>query len=168
MSRISYWFGMFPTRAMVFAVLIFFSIALIPLVFKTPDAYSNANVRWSAVEIAKSEDRIFEKQIDVEHKFEVTTRRQFTGDFDQRGQSQTDITGVAAGSTDIAKSLAIEFPTAAYEPQKVAGAIKRHPLRRAKVADNQLRKSLQANAEANTNYYKPIELPPPNFTTSAY
>src|SRR5262245_50450647 len=124
---------MFPTRAMVFAVFIFFSIALIPLVFKTPDAHSNGNVRWSAVEIAKSEDRIFEKQIDVEP-------RQFTGDFDQRSQSQTDITGIAliptsgaAGSIDIAKSLAIEFPTAAYEPQKVAGAIKRHPLRRAKV-----------------------------------
>jgi hypothetical protein len=163
---------MFPTRAMVFAVFIFFSIALIPLVFKTPDAHSNANVRWSAVEIAKSEDRIFEKQIDVEKKFEVTTLpRQFTGDFDQRSQSQTDITvptSSAAGSIDIVKSLAIEFPIAAYEPQKVAGAIKRHPLRRAKVAANQLRKSLQANAEANTNYYKPIELPPPNFTTSAY
>src|SRR5262245_48744728 len=66
MSRISYWFGMFPTRAMVFAVFIFFSIALIPLVFKTPDAHSNANVRWPVVEMAKSEDRIFEKQIDVE------------------------------------------------------------------------------------------------------
>jgi hypothetical protein len=140
---------MFPTRAMVFAVFIFFSIALIPLVFKAPDAYSNANIRSSAVEIAKSEDRIFEKPIDVEHKFEVTTLpRQFTGDFDQRSQSQTDITGIAliptssaAGFIDIAKSLAIEFPTAAYEPQKVAGAIKRHPLRRAKVAANQLRKS---------------------------
>ena len=162
MSRISYWFEMFPTRAMVFAVFIFFSIALFPLVFKTPDAHSNANVRWPVVEMAKSEDRIFEKQIDVEHKFEVTTfPRQFNDDFDQRSQTQT-------GSVDTAQSLAIEFPTAAHEPQKVRGAIKQHPLRRAKAAANQLRRSSQANAEGNTNYYKPIELPPPNFTTSAY
>src|SRR5262249_16519592 len=147
---------MFPTRAMIFAVFIFFSVALTPLVFKVPDGdrIQNANVRWPAVEMAKSEDRIFDKQIDAE---------------------QTDITGSApiptpgaAGSIDIDQTLAIEFPVGAYEPHKVAGVIKRHP-RRAKIATNQLRSlsnNFQASAEANFNHYKPM--PPPNFTISGY
>jgi len=125
-----------------------------------------SEVRWSAVEMAKSDDRI--KQIDAEHEFKVIdSPPQVTDDFDQRSQSQTDTTGSApiptssadptgsapiptssadttgsapiptssaAGSIDIDQSLAIEFPTAAYEPHKSADAMKRHPLRRAKVA----------------------------------
>jgi hypothetical protein len=169
---------MLPTRAMIFAVFIFFSVALMPLVFKAPDGdrIQIANVR-SAVEMAKTEDRIFDEQMDAEHKFKVTTfAPQLTDEFNQRSQRQTDITRSAAPiptanttqSIDIDQSLAIEFPIAAYEPHKFAGANKRHPPRRAKVASNQLRrpKSSQANAEAN--YYKPIDLPPPNFTISAY
>ena len=167
---------MFPTRAMIFAVFIFFSVALTPLVFKAPDGnrIQITNV-GSTVEMAKSEDRIFDKQMDAEHKFKVTTPPQFIDDVYQRSQSQTDITGSAsiptpraAGSIDIDQSLSIEFPIAAYKPHKFAGAIKRHPLRRARVAANQPRRALQANSEANPNYYKPIELPTPNFTTSAY
>jgi hypothetical protein len=129
-----------------------------------------ANVRWSAVEMAKSDDRI--KQIDAEHKFEtIDPPPQVSDDFDQRSHSQTDITGSAAiptssaaGSIDIDQSLAIEFPIAAYEPDKSADTIKRHPLQRAKVAAKRsVSNSAQANSEAN--YSKPIELPPPN---SAY
>lgn len=168
---------MFPTRAMIFAVFIFFSVALTPLAFKAPygDRIQITNVSWSTVEMAKSEDRILDKQIDAEHKFKVT---KFADDFDQHSQSQTDITGSApnptpsaAGSIDIAQSLAIEFPVAAYEPHKFAGVIKPHPLQRAKVAANHPRRvsnTSQTNSEANINHYKPIELPPPNFTTSAY
>jgi hypothetical protein len=168
---------MFPTRAMIFAVFIFFSVALTPLAFKPPygDRIQITNVSWSTVEMAKSEDRTLDKQIDAGHKFKVA---KFADDFDQRSQSQTDITGSApnptpsaAGSIDIGQSLAIEFPVAAYEPHKFAGAIKRPPLRRAKVAPNQPRRvsnTLQNNSEANFNFYKPVELPPPNFTNSAY
>jgi hypothetical protein len=113
------------------------------------------------------------KQIDAEHEFKVIdSPPQVTDDFDQRSQSQTDTTGSApiptasaAGSIDIDQSLAIEFPTAAYEPHKSADAMKRHPLRRAKVAAKRsVSNNPQANSGANS---KPIELPP-NFTNSAY
>jgi hypothetical protein len=161
---------------------------LTPLMFKAPngDHIQIANVGWSAVEMAKADDRI--KQIDAEHKFEVIdSPPQVTDDFDQGSQSQTDITGSAApirtasadttgsaapiptasaaASIDIDQSLAIEFPTAAYEPHKSADAMKRHPLRRAKVAAKRsVSNNPQANSGANS---KPIELPP-NFTNSAY
>jgi hypothetical protein len=128
-------------------------------------------VRWSAVEMAKSDGRI--KRIDVEHGFKVIdSPPQVTDDFDQRGQSQTDTTGSApnptssaAESIDIDQSLAIEFPTAAYEPHKSANARKRHPPPRAKDAAKRSGSyNPQANSEANS---KPVELPP-NFTNSAY
>ena len=159
---------------------------LTPLMFKAPnrDHIQIANVGWSAVEMAKADNRI--KQIDAEHKFEVIdSPPQVTDDFDQRSQSQTDTTGSApirtasadttgsapiptasaAGSIDIDQSLAIEFPTAVYEPHKSADAMKRHPLRRAKVAAKRsVSNNPQANLGANS---KPIELPP-NFTNSAY
>jgi hypothetical protein len=131
-----------------------------------------ANVRWSAVEMAKSDHWI--KQIDAEHKFEVIdSPPKVTDDFDQGGQSQTDITGSApiptssaAGSIDIDQSLAIEFPIAAHEPHKSADGMKRHPLHRARVAAKRsVSNNPRANSEANSNYSKPIELPPPN---SAY
>jgi hypothetical protein len=105
---------------------------LTPLMFKAPngDHIQIANVGWSAVEMAKADDRI--KQIDAEHKFEVIdSPPQVTDDFDQGSQSQTDITGSAApirtasadttgsaapiptasaaASIDIDQSLAIEF-----------------------------------------------------------
>jgi hypothetical protein len=102
--------------------------ALTPLMFKAPngDRIQIANVGWSAVEMAKSDDRV--KQIDAEHKFEVIDPPpQVTDDFDQRSRSQTDTSGSApiptssaAGSIDIDQSLAIEFPIAAYEPHKSA------------------------------------------------
>ena len=142
---------------------------LTPLMFKAPngDPIQIANVGWSAVEMAKADDRI--KQIHAEHKFEVIdSPPQVTDDFDQGSQSQTDITGrtaSAAASIDIDQSLAIEFPTATYEPHKSADAMKRHPLRRAKVAAKRsVSNNPQANSGANS---KPIELPP-NFTNSAY
>jgi hypothetical protein len=131
-----------------------------------------ANVRWSAVEMAESDHRT--KQIDAEHKFEVIdSPPQVTDDFDQGSQSQTDITGSApittssaAGSIDIDQSLAIEFPIAAYESHKSADGMKRHPVHRAKVAAKRsVSNNQRANSEANSNYSKPIELPPPN---SAY
>ena len=124
--------------------------------------------RWSAVDLAKSDDRI--KQIDAEHEFKVTPP-QVTDDFDQGSQSQTDTTGSApiptssAAEIDIDQSLAIEFPTAAYEPHKSAGAIKRHPPSRAKDAAKRVgSNNPQANSEAKS---KPIELLP-NFTNSGY
>jgi hypothetical protein len=124
--------------------------------------------KWSAVEMAKSDDRI--KQIDAEHEFKVTPP-QVTDDFDQGSQSQTDTTGSApiptssAAEIDIDQSLAIEFPTAVYEPHKSAGAIKRHPPPRAKDAAKRVRSNNpQANSEAKS---KPIELLP-NFTNSGY
>jgi hypothetical protein len=124
--------------------------------------------RWSsAVEMAKSDDGI--KQIDAEHEFKVTPPQ--VTDFDQGSQSQTDTTGSApiptssAAEIDIDQSLAIEFPTAAYEPHKSAGAIKRHPPPRAKDAAKRVRSNNpQANSEAKS---KPIELLP-NFTNSGY
>jgi hypothetical protein len=158
---------------------------LTSLMFKAPngDRVQIAKVGWSAVEMAKADDRI--KQIDAEHKFEVIdSPPQVTDDFDQRSQSQTDTTGSApirtasadttgsapiptasaAGSIDIDQSLAIEFPTAAYEPDKSADAMKL-PLPRPKVAAKRsVSNNPQANSEANS---KPIELPP-NFTNSAY
>jgi hypothetical protein len=122
---------------------------LTPSMFKVSNIQI-ANGGRSAVETGKSGDRI--EQIDAEHKFEVieklyggafalTSPPQVTDGFGQRSQSQTDITGSApiptsspAGSIDIDQSFAIEFPTAAYEPHKSADEMKRHPLRRAKVA----------------------------------
>src|SRR5262245_8543775 len=156
---------MFPTRLMLFAVGVFFSVALISLMFKAPqrDRIQIANVSSSAVEIAKSEDRIFDNQ---------------------SSQSQTDLTGSihinstnapthssSAASTDLDQSLAIEFPIAAYEPHTPEKAMKRPSRVRAKTAANRPRtvsNSPQVNSTANNNYYKPIELPKPNFTTSAY
>src|SRR4029453_6701509 len=110
---------------------------LTSLMFKVRDIQI-ADVGWAAVEMAKSDDRI--RQIDAEHKFEdIDSPPQVVDDFDQRSQSETDITGSgpiptssAAVSIDIDQSLAIEFPTAAYEPHKSVDAIKRHPLPRAK------------------------------------
>jgi len=143
---------------------------LTPL-FKAPNIQI-ADVRSSAVETSKSDD--WNKQIDAEHNFEVIDfPPQVTDDFDQHSQNQTDITGSApiptssaAGSIDIDQSLAIEFPIAAYEPDKPAHAIKRHPPQRAKVAAKRsVSNNPRTNSEANSNYSKPIELPPPN---SAY
>ena len=123
--------------------------------------------RWSsAVEMAKSDDGI--KQIDAEHEFKVTPPQ--VTDFDQGSQSQTDTTGSApiptssAAEIDIDQSLAIEFPTAAYEPHKSAGAIKRHPPRAKDAAKRVRSNNPQANSEAKS---KPIELLP-NFTNSGY
>jgi hypothetical protein len=143
---------------------------LTSLMFKARDIQI-ADVGWTAVEMAKSDDRI--RQIDAEHKFEVIdSPPQVADDFDQRSQSQTDITGSgpiptssAAESIDIDQSLAIEFPTAAYEPQKSADAIKRHPLPRAKhpperakvAAKRSVSTNPQTNSGANSNYSKPIE-----------
>jgi hypothetical protein len=150
--------------------------------FKAPagDRIQIANVGSSAVEMARSDDRSFDKQIDAEHEFEVIdSPPQVPDDFDQGTQSQTDTTGSApiptssaAGSIDIDQSLAIEFPIAAYEPHKSADAMKRHPLQRAKhplrraevAAKRSVSNNPQANSEANS---KPVELPP-NFTNSAY
>jgi hypothetical protein len=119
---------------------------LTPSMFKASNIQI-ANVGRSAVETGKSDDRI--EQIDAEHKFEVieglygdafapTSPPQVTDGFDQRSQSQTDITGSApiptssaAESIDIDPSLAIEFPVAAYQPHKSADAMKQPPLRRA-------------------------------------
>ena len=148
---------------------------LTPLMFKAPagDRIQIANVGWSAVEMARSDDRSFDKQIDAEHEFKVIdSPPQVTDDFDRGSQSQTDTTGSApiltpsaAESIDTDQSLAIEFPTAAYEPPKSADAMKRHPLRRAEVAAKRsVSNNPQANSEANS---KPVELPP-NFTNSAY
>ena len=134
-----------------------------------------ADFGWAAVEMAKSDDRI--KQIDAEHKFKVIdSPPQVADDFDQGSQSQTDITGsgptptfIAAESIDIDQSLAIEFPTAAYEPHKSADAIKRHPLPRAKhpperakvAAKRSVSTNMQTNSGAtSSNYSKPKELPP--------
>jgi hypothetical protein len=117
-----------------------------------------------------SDDRI--KQIDAEHTFEVIdSPPQVSDDVDQGSQSQTDITGSApiptssaVESIDIDQSLAIEFPTASYEPHKSAHAIKRHPVRRAKVAaKRRVSNNRQANSEANSNNPKP-ESPPPIFS----
>ena len=143
---------------------------LTSLMFKARDLQI-ADVGWAAVEMAKSDDRI--RQIDAEHKFEVIDPPpQVADDFDQRSQSEKDITGSgpiptssAAESIDIDQSLAIEFPTAAYEPHKSADAIKRHPLPRAKhpperakvAAKRSVSTNPQTNSGANSNYSKPIE-----------
>ena len=139
-----------------------------------------ANVGRSAVETGNSDDRI--EQIDAEHKFEVieglyggafapTSPPQVTDGFDQRSQSQTDITGSApiptssaAESIDIDPSLAIEFPVAAYQPHKSTDAMKQPPLRRAK--EVAAKRSVSNNPQANSADSKPIEQPPS--TTSAY
>jgi hypothetical protein len=117
---------------------------LTPLMFKAPagDRIQIANVGWSAVEMARSDDRSFDKQIDAEQEFKVIdSPPRVTDDFDRGSQSQTDTTGSApiptssaAGFIDIDQSLAIEFPIAAYEPDKSADAMKRHPRQPAKVA----------------------------------
>jgi hypothetical protein len=147
--------------------------ALTPLMLKA-DRIQFANVGWSAVEMARSDDRSFDKQIDAEHEFKIIDfPPQVTDDFDRGSQSQTDTTesapiptSSAAESIEIDQSLAIEFPTAAYEPHKSADATKRHPRQRAKVAAKRsVSINPQANSEANSNYSKPIELLPPN---SAY
>ena len=137
-----------------------------------------ANVGRSAVETG--DDRI--EQIDAERKFEVidglyggafapTSPPQVTDGFDQRSQSQTDITGSApiptssaAESIDIDPSLAIEFPVAAYQPHKSTDAIKQPPLRRAK--EVAAKRSVSNNPQADSVDSKPIEKPPP--ATSAY
>jgi hypothetical protein len=139
-----------------------------------------ANVGRSAVETGESDDRI--EQIDAEHKFEVieglyggafapTSPPQVTDGFDQRSQSQTDMTGSApipsssaADSIDIDRSLAIEFPVAAYQPHKSTDAIKQPPLRRAK--EVAAKRSVSNNPQADSVDSKPIEKPPP--PTSAY
>jgi hypothetical protein len=150
---------------------------LAPLMFKAPagNRIQTANVGWSAVDMATSDGRSVDKQIDAEHKFEVIdSPPEVADDFDQGSQSQTDITGSeptptfsAAESIDIDQSLAIEFPTAAYEPHKSADAIKRHPLPRAKhpperakvAAKRSVSTNTQTNSGANSNHSKPIELP---------
>ena len=137
-----------------------------------------ANVGRSAVETG--DDRI--EQIDAERKFEVidglyggafapTSPPQVTDGFDQRSQSQTDITGSApiptssaAESIDIDPSLAIEFPVAAYQPHKPTDAMKQPPLRRAK--EVAAKRSVSNNPQADSVDSKPIEKPPP--ATSAY
>src|SRR5262245_31875163 len=126
------------------------------------DRIQIANVGWSAVEMAKSDDRI--KQIDAEHKFEVIDPPpQVFDDVDQGSQSRTDSqsktditesapipTSSAAESIDIDQSLAIEFPIAAYEPHKSADEKKRHPPRRPKVvAKRSVSNNPQANPQAN-------------------
>ena len=153
---------------------------LTPSMFKASNIQI-ADVGQSAVETGKSDDRI--EQIDAEHKFDGieelyggafarTSPPQVTDGFDQRSQSQIDITGSApistssaAESIDIDQSLAIEFPVAAYEPHKSADAMKKPPLRRAKevAAKRSVSDNPQANSEADS---KPIEQPPS--TTSAY
>jgi hypothetical protein len=153
---------MFPTRLMLFAVGVFFSVALISLMFKAPDRdrIQIANLSSSAVEIAKSEDRIFDNQ---------------------SSQSQTDITGSihitstkapthnsSAASTDLDQSLAIEFPIAAYEPHTPKKAVPSRVRANAANRPRTVSNSPQVNSAANNNYYKPVELPKPNFTTSAY
>ena len=138
---------------------------LTSLMFKARDIQI-PNVGWSAV--AKSDDRI--RQIDAEHTFEVISSPQVPDDVDQDSQSQKDITGSApiptssaAVSIDIDQSLAIEFPTAAYEPHKSADAIKL-PLPRPKVAAKRIvSNNRQANSEASSNNPKPVELPLVNF-----
>jgi len=132
-----------------------------------------ANVGQSAVETG--DDRI--EQIDAEHKFEVieglyggafapTSPPQVTDGFDQRSQSQTDITGSAPipSSIDIDPSLAIEFPVAAYQPHKSTDAMKQPPLRRAK--EVAAKRSVSNNPQADSADSKPIEQPPS--ATSAY
>ena len=134
-----------------------------------------ANVGRSAVETGESDDRI--EQIDAEHKFEVieglyggafapTSPPEVTDGFDQRSQSQTDITGSAPipTSIDIDPSLAIEFPVAAYQPHKSTDAMKQPPLRRAK--EVAAKRSLSNNPQADSADSKPIEQPPS--TTSAH
>src|SRR4030095_3632270 len=143
---------------------------LTSLMFKVRDIQI-ADVGWAAVEMAKSDDRI--RQIDAEHKFEVIdSPPQVVDDFEKRSQSETDIPGSgptptssAAVSIDIDQSLAIEFPTAAYEPHKSVDAIKRHPLPRAQhpperakvAAKRSVSTNTQHNSGANSNYSKPIE-----------
>src|SRR4029077_16391900 len=113
---------------------------LTPSMFKASNIQI-ANVGRSAVEAG--DDQI--EQIDAEHKFMVikglyggafapTSPPQVTDGFDQRSQSQTDITGSAPipSSIDIDPSLAIKFPVAAYQPHKSTDAMKQPPLRRAK------------------------------------
>jgi hypothetical protein len=150
---------------------------LTPSMFKTSNIQI-ANVARSVVETGKSDDRI--EQIDAEHKFEIieglyggafapTSPPQVTDGFDQRSQSQTDITGSiptssAAESIDIDPSLAIEFPVAAYQPHKSTDALKQPPLRRAK--EVAAKRSVSNNPQANSADSKPIEQPPS--TTSAY
>jgi len=132
-----------------------------------------ANVGQSAVETG--DDRI--EQIDAEHKFKVieglyggafapTSPPQVTDGFDQRSQSQTDITGSAPipSSIDIDPSLAIEFPVAAYQPHKSTDAMKQPPLRRAK--EVAAKRSVSNNPQADSADSKPIEQPPS--ATSAY
>jgi hypothetical protein len=127
-----------------------------------------ANVGRSAVETG--DDRI--EQIDAERKFEVidglyggafapTSPPQVTDGFDQRSQSQTDITGSApiptssaAESIDIDPSLAIEFPVAAYQPHKPTDAMKQPPLRRAK--EVAAKRSVSNNPQADSADSKPI------------
>ena len=112
-----------------------------------------ANVAWSAVEMAKSDDR--NKQIDAEHTFEVIdSPPQVPDELDHGSQNQTDLTGSApipassaTESIDIDQSLAIEFPTAGHEPHKSAEATKRHPVQRAKVA---AKRSVSNNRQANS------------------
>jgi len=109
-----------------------------------------ANVAWSAVEMAKSDDR--NKQIDAEHTFEIIdSPPQVPDELDQGSQNQTDLTGIPASSAtesiDIDQSLAIEFPTAGHEPHKSAEATKRRPVQRAKVA---AKRSVSNNRQANS------------------
>jgi hypothetical protein len=160
-----YWLGCAVAVAFVgLAIIEPERIERTALMFKAPakDRIQIANVVWSAVEMAKSDDRI--KQIDAELKFEVIdSPPQVFDDVDQGSQSETDITGSApiptssaAESIDIDQSLAIEFPIAAYEPHKSADEKKRHPPRRAKVAAKRsVSNNPQANPEANSNRFSP-------------
>ena len=152
---------------------------LTPSMFKASNIQI-ANVGRSTVETGELDDRI--EQIDAEHKFEVieghyggafapTSPPQVTDGFDQRSQSQTDITGSAPIPTsnaaefiDIDPSLAIEFPVAAYQPHKPTDAMKQPPLRRAK--EVAAKRSVSNNPQANSADSKPIEQPPS--ATSAY
>jgi hypothetical protein len=167
-SKRGVFLGLLPIILSCVAILVGMLIGNLMTHKLADDIELGSEDRWSsAVEMAKSDDGI--KQIDAEHEFKVTPPQ--VTDFDQGSQSQTDTTGSApiptssAAEIDIDQSLAIEFPTAAYEPHKSAGAIKRHPPPRAKDAAKRVRSNNpQANSEAKS---KPIELLP-NFTNSGY
>src|SRR5262245_40156954 len=184
-SRISQCFRMFPTRLMLWGLGVFLLFALTPLMFKAPDRdhIQIENARWSAVAIAKLNDRIFDQKIDGENELTPTVSAPPAFAEDRASQSQIDVMGspylisivrrrsTTSASVDRDQSLGIEFPVAAYEPPKPRAAIKQSSRVRTKVTPNRQRSvssNQEINAWANDNFYKHLELPQPNFTTSAY
>lgn len=146
---------MFPIRPMLGGLALLFATALIAIVFRVPSATHDqtADLNVHLGQIPKLTDRL------------------------PRVYFAPDVTGVIHGTdtsetvpVDLDGSLAIEFPIKGPEETPVrARKAMRHTARATKPAANKSHDAFAFSQAPNqNNNYKPVAIPPPNFTNSAY